>query len=647
VNTFLTNKNTDSNYISQPFLWFLFFLTVFLTLIPFFKVGLTNCDDVEFYLHGLIGETARKAYAEGAGRFYFLITKPIYHVAYLVDNFYFTKIIQYGFVLLSFVLFAVVVKKIVKQTTFALLVFLLLFVFLTVTPNYFIPIIALPVYFTLSFSIFLLSLLALIKYYEVKKDKYLIFSIILIAIALLFYENYLTFILFVLIFIFAKNVSEQGKKIFKSKTVYKEIIPFVAICIAYVAVYYLYRWYVQTENGFYYGTTIAKKFNFDHFFQFIWNPNKAAFPTFVYHKLQGCINANSLLATGHQHNFWYLIKNSQAISLVNALIQCFLFCFLFGKMKPTISWKKIGIGVLTVFILMFAVNFLMAISEKYNALYYNMDGYVTTYYLYFCVTLFIALLAYACFKLGYQNKYIRTAVVAVFAFLIFCISIIIGYSNDHLSRDWQHAHSGHLMMEKLIEKDAFDAISDNAIIYMDNYNQSVSKLGNNLYSSHSYFWTSYIHIKTHRLFNIHTNFENFKNDVQADPQRDIYYITKYEAQKSSDILLVLSKVNSNSIDFENEETTFANEAEVYYYSANKDFIFQFVIPQCSDESTIMINNEIQKASSGINAIRIENMNKKKAITTFTLKSDDAFLVKNFAISNIGGIDEKTVYLYNY
>ena len=639
-----------SNDCPQLFLWFLFLLTIILTFSPFFKIGLTNRDDVEFYLTAMKGGLFTDAYwyATSAGRFYFLITKPLYHIAYLVDHFYFTKIIQYGFALLSFVLFAVVVKKIFKQTFFALLVFLFLFVFLTVTPNYYMPVIAFPLFFTLSFSIFLLSILFLIKYYETKKYKNFVFSVVLSAVTLLFYENYLIFILFVVVFIFSKNVSEQGITFFKKKETYKEILPFVCICFAYVAVYFLYRMCVQTENGFYSGSTIAKDFSFDHFFQFIWNPNRAALPTFVYHYSQTCIESNSLLAAGHQHNFWYILKNSQNVSIINASIQCFLFCVLSVKVKPTISWKKVGIGALTAFSFMFAVNFIIGMSDKYNAMYYTMRGYVTTYYSYFCVTILIAFLVYACLKLGYQNRYIKAIVVAFFAFLFFCISIIIGYSNDHLSRDWQHCHAKHLMMEKLIEKGGFDNISDNDIVYTGNFNQTSSILGRNIYPET--FWTNYIRLKTNRKQTVISNFEDFKNNVLANTEKTIYCITKYETQKGLDVLCVLSKINRNSIDFGSEDTVFAavtaNEATIYYYSANKDFIFQFIIPQSSPEATVMIDNNIRKASCGINAIRIENNNKKMAVVSFTLKSDDPFLVKNFAVSNIGFVNEKTVVLYD-
>jgi len=637
-----------ANYnIPKLFLGFLFLLTIFLTLSPFFKIGLTNCDDLEYYLCNLFGQSYSEMYAQGAGRFYFLITKPLYHIAYIFDNFYFTKIIQYSFLLLSFVLFAVVVKKIFKESAFALLVFLLLFVFLTVTPNYHLPIIAYPFYFSFSFSIFLLSLLALIKYYEIKKYKYLVASALLFALALLFYENFLIFLLYIVLFIFVKSISEQGRMFITNKIFYKEILPFVFVGTTYVAAYFLYRSYVQTEHGFYEGSSFAKDFSFSNFLKFIWNPNRAAFPTFVYHSSQECIAANSLLATGHQNSFWYILKNSQAISIANALIQCFLFCVLCGKMKPNISWKKIGVGALIAFTFIFAIQFLLAISEKYNAAYYALSGYVTTYYSYFCVTFFIALLVYVCLKLAYRNKYIKATAITVFVLLFFYIAIITGYTNEHLSRDWQRSHGKQLMMEKVIQEGIFDGISDNAIIYMDDYNQTFSILGHDLYGSHPNFWSGYITTKTQRKLDIYIDFEEFVNNVQAGSQQEIFYISKYEARKSSDILLILSKVNNNSINFEdrNNALVSANEATVYYYSENKEFTFLFVIPQCAQGATITVNKEILKTSCGINAVRIVNDNKIKAISSFTLKSEEPFLVKKIAISNIGILDGETVFLH--
>lgn len=632
--------NTKDTYPERKlFFYFLFAITIIITLIPFFKIGLTNCDDLEYYVYTLMGKTNATGYAHVAGRFYFLFTKPIYHIAYLVDNFYFTKILHYGFLLLSFVLFTVVINKLFKQTAFAVSVLLLLFAFLTVTSNNFIPTIAFPVYFTLSFSIFMGSLLLLIKYYENKKNKHLIFSVILAAIALLFYENYLMFIFFVFIFILAKHIREHGLSFIKNKTFYKESLPFVLVCLVYVTIYFLYRLHIQTEEGFYQGSSLAKDFSFSNFFRCIWSLNRMAFPTSAYFSEQTCIELNSLLVAGHQRNFWYILSHSQPLCIINAVIQCFLFCVLFGNLKPTISWKKIGIGAITAATFTFAVHILIGVTEKYNAVYYQMEGYVTTYYSCFCIALLIALLAYTCLKLSYKNKYVKIFVIAVFALLLFGVSIIIGYNNDHLSRDWQHSHGKHILMEKLLEEGIFDEISDDEIIYLDNYSQSSSRLGRHQYTTHLYFWSDYIQAKLDREMNIVFRVSTLKEKLENQTEQEFYYIKKYEALKTSDILLVFAKINSNSIHFENEdnpfEATTATEATFYYYSANKSFVFQFVIPEYSRGATVTIDNQEIKATAGINAITIDNQTLTKAITSFTLKSEAPFLVKNFAISNIG------------
>ena len=60
-----------------------------ISLIPFFSVGFTTADDLEYYLTMLRGDLFEDAqsYAQNTGRFYFLITKPIYSLVYWLDNF--------------------------------------------------------------------------------------------------------------------------------------------------------------------------------------------------------------------------------------------------------------------------------------------------------------------------------------------------------------------------------------------------------------------------------------------------------------------------------------------------------------------------------------------------------------------------------
>jgi len=632
---------------SQLMLWFLFLLVVILTLTPFLKIGLTTTDDLEFYIRTLQGDIFAEAFsfAKWTGRFYMMFMKPVYCIPYLIDNFYYTKIVQYGTLLTSFVLFAVTVNKIFKNKEFTLLIFLLLFTFLTVMPNYHIPILAHPFYFTCSFSIFLLSLLRFIKYEETKKYKFLIHSVILFGIALLFYENYIVFLLFMLSIITIKDITEQGWMVFTKKPFYKKVLPFFIVVAVYVFTYYVFRICVETETRFYIGSIFVKDFNFKNFFTVLWNYNRAAFPTYMYHESFTTISIFSLLPDGHQHNFWYILKNSQIQSIINSLLQCYLFAFLLNKVKLSISWKKIGIGTLIAMLFTFSVHILLAITEKYQVRPYwrDLNGYVTTFYSYFCITLLVGFIAYACVKISCTIKWLKISIIGMFTFLIFCIIIIISYSNDHQSRAWQQDQNKLTVMDKALS----NGVYENTLIYAKGLNSHQDGYG----LGFSSFWKDYLFVKMGKNFNIHTLFNSFENELIKNPQQDIYYICYFDSPKTQDVLLVLSKINNESIKLEEGKNLFnnatANEAKVYYYSANKDFIFQFVVPQCSEESKVVINNEIRNISNGINAIRIENDNKKKAVVSFTLKSDSPFLVKSFAVSNIGFVNEESVYLYDY
>lgn len=640
---------TESPY---SFLWFFFFLIIILTLFPFFRIGFTTADDLEYYMSTRGGTVFQDAYwyARGAGRFYFLITKPLYHVPYLIDNFYFTKIIQYSFLLLSFILFGVVIQKIFRQKEFSLLIFLFLLAFLPVTRNFHIPIIAYPFFFTLSFSIFLVSLLYLLKYLEAGKTKFLTLSVVFLTVVLLFYEAYLIFLAFIVGFLLFRGISKQGKQAFTSKAFYKEILPFCVIGVAYVAVYFLYRRSVQPEDGFYTGTTFVKDFNVSHFFDILWNYNKSAIPTNGYRAGRMAIAVTTPLVDGHRDSFLYILTHSPIRVIVNALLQCFVFVFLLKRITPSISWKKLGLGALIALLIAFAVHLPIAISDKYNSsdFWYKYHGYVTTLYSYFCFTTFFGIIVYASFKAGYNKKWLRHTITTVAALLFFYAAILIGYGNEYLSKNWEHSQNRFKVMDYVLDKGIFDNIPDNAIIYSGDMTESVSTLDRGL-CGQGFTWKRYVFVKTGRKLNMFDDIEAFSKELQKNPEKEAYCLNKYEAQKSNDILLVLANVNQYSINTEDEKDIFhtatSNKAQVYYYSPYKNFRLGFFIPDCSEEPVLSVNAiQAGKSSCGANVISIVNNNKRAPITSFTLESDKPFLTRSFLVSDIGYADTETFQL---
>lgn len=647
-------KNIRKKYFSESqwFLWFLFILIIIITLYPFLKIGITSADDFGTYLVTRLGTVFEDAiwYAKNQGRFYFVIAKPLYAVPYLIDNFCYTKIVQYATLVLSFILFTVTINKIFKLKEFGWVIFLLLFTFLTVA-NFHIPVVTYPFYFTCSFSIFLLSLLRFLKYTETKKYKFLIQSAILYAITLLFYENYLIFLLFMLGFFICRNIFIQGWKVITKKSLYKEILPFAIVIIIYVCSYFIFRKSIQDEAGFYTGSSFVEDFKLRNFFTVLWNYNKAAFPTYIYHYFRNVIEMFSLLPEGHQHNFGYMLTHSSIMAIINAFIQCFILVFLLNRTKPTISWQKAGLGFLIVFLFTFSVHILVAVSEKYQASDYwrNVSGYITTYYSYFCITLLIGFVIYASIKISYNYKWIHKILIGGFALLVFCISIMISYSNEHLSRAWQQSQNRFIMMDKVLEKGILSKISENSITYAGEMNPSLYDFGLGI-CGYPTAWKDYISAKTGKELNIHSLRENFEENILQLPQQSIYYVNYFDSPKTQDILLVLSKIDSNSIKYNCKEKMLdemtSRETTVYYLSSCKEFTFEFYIPECKHDSTVFINDTGFKVSRGLNAITIDNKNKKEEITSFSVKSSEAFSAKDFSVSSIGHLETETYYIDN-
>jgi len=638
-------RNNIKNYFSesQNILWFLLSLIIILTLIPFFKIGVTSADDLDYYLRGMLGNWFWDAriYAEGQGRFYYLITKPFYHLIYLSDNHYLTKTIQYSTLLLCFILFTIVVRKIFKQKEFAILIFLLLFSFLTVSkPMNFLPVITYPFIFTFSFAVVLLSILLLFIYMETTQYKYLIISSIVFFFALLFYETYLLFLLYICIFIFARSVSIRGIQTFTKKPFYKEIVPFISVGIIYISVYYLYRANLHNNDEFYVGTHFTSHFNVGNFFNLLLSYNLSALPTFIFHNSQDILAANSLLETGHQANLWYVLVHSKLTTIINALLQCFVLIFLCRKMDYKISWKKIGIAAAILVFLALSVHSLIGISEKHNASAWwsSLKGYVTTLYSYFFITLFIGLLFYALIKACNKTRWLKNSIMGVVAILLFVSSILIGYSNDHLSRDWEHSRNGFKVMDKVLQRGILDDIPEDAIICSSELSSSSSVMGKYIYMQSSSVWKYFIYGKTKKSLNMYDDFQSFLNKINENPQSDIYYFAKVESSKNNNVLLILFKIDAGLFDCNDHGDFFINatahEAKVYYYSNEKTFAFSFFIPDCKDDATFYIDDFEKKALKGFNVITINNNNIKDEITSFTLKSDYPFLVNRFMVSNM-------------
>ncbi|MDY0141535.1 MAG: hypothetical protein RBR97_06550 [Bacteroidales bacterium] len=623
------------------FIYLLFSLTIIISLAPFFNIGFTTADDLENYmtLKRQVLFSDAQTYSKVAGRFYFIITKPLYSLPYIGDNFLLTKIIQNFSLLLSYSLFSILIKKLFKSKELALALFLLLVMATSASANYYIPFIAYPFYFTFSFSILICSFLLFIKYTETQKYKYVIFSAIVLFIAILFYETYLIFLVFFCFFIFFKNLSSSKSliKLLKSNTFYKELIPIVSAAVLYVLLYFGFRLIFLSETEIYHGSSFAKNFDFANYLSIITKLTKTILPTNLYYLSQDIIIQNSLSPTGHINNFWHVLQNSNLLTIINTIIQLFLFVFIALRFDEKISYKKILIGILVAFLFTISAHSILGLSEKYNAIESaTIKGYVTSYYSYFGVWLIILLMSYLLIKLTHKIKYIKYAVIVVLSLGIGYVSIITSYSNDHLSRGWEKSQLRFTLLDELLIEGTFNNIDDGSIIYTPEMYMSES-LGYVLASQY-FDWATYIQLKSQKVIYTAKNHEQLKTLTNANPEAKIYRFIKTHTQKNTNFMFIVAEINKSTINFDNLEDQFVtatcNKADIYYYSSTKDFMFSFYPKNTENRMAIINNSDYIKLNNGYNQININNIDKNDKISSFSIESEVEIYSEMFSISNM-------------
>ena len=608
-------KNLNFEHIA---IGFLFLLTIVLSLTPFFSVGLTCSDDLEYYFTlqkgGLLSDAQN--YAEKAGRFYFLITKPIYSLVYLFDNFYFTKIVQHLSLLFSYGMFSYLIKKITKSSYFGLIIFLLLVSATPCTPNWHMPFIAYPFFFTFSFGLMCGAIVLYIRYIEEKTNKYLVWSAILWFVVSLFYETYILFLLFFCIFIFVKQIYKYGiKNIIIEKQFLKEILPFAAVGILYVTIYCLYR--LSVENV-YNGSAIATDFKLKNFFIILTRCTKGALP------MQAFLYGDKTIS--------YALTNASLIVYINALIQCFLLWWIFFKEKFEITRRTAIIIILVSVFVAYTAHSLIGIAEKYNSDWYSyMRGYVTTYYSYFGIMLAIGSILYLLNLLFARWNIILYVVRFLSIGGLFLISVVIGYNNTNVSHNWERSQKRFDMVEYMINKGAFDDIPNNAILYdVELYNSGEG--GTGLWWSHK--WTEFINIKSERKFkeDCKTN-EEFYNRFLEDTLADVYVLHKKHTVRENEFLIALSRVNRNTINIEDKNPLLSATCDIsniFYYSPTKMFAFSF---KTEDDGIAVLDKDTIPVEKGYNIVNINSERQKDDITHFCISGKN-LLVNSFSVSNM-------------
>ncbi|MDY0196901.1 MAG: hypothetical protein RBR68_03715 [Tenuifilaceae bacterium] len=623
------------------FIWLLFSLTIIISLAPFFKIGFTTADDLENYMSLIKRQLFNEAwiYAKGAGRFYFIFTKPLYSLPYIGESFIVTKIIQSFSLVLSYSLFSLLINKLFKSKELALALFLLLIMATPASANYYLPFIAYPFYFSFSFSILICSFLLFIRYTETQKYKYVIYSAVVLFIAILFYETYLVFLVFLCFYIFFRNFPslENLKSLFKNKKFYKELIPIVSVAVLYVALYFGFRQIFLGETDLYHGSSFAKNFSFTNYFKLIGKLTHAILPINLFNRSQSFIIQNSLSPIGHINNFRHILLNSNLISIVNAIIQIFFFAFIALRFDKKITYKSILIGIIVASLFAISAHSILGVAEKYNAIEYAyIKGYVTSFYSYFGIWVIILLLFYLMIKWVNRIKCLKYGVILALSLVIGYISIITSYTNDHVSRGWEKSQLRFTLLDDLFKEGAFNKVDNGSVFYTPEMYDS-DPLGYVL-AAQNFNWSNYIHVKFDRVFFTAKNPQELQLLINQNPEAKVYRFIKNHTQKLTNFMFVVAEINKETIDFNRGTDLFmnatCNKADIHYYSATKDFMFIFH-PKDSENKKAEINGfDFIELHSGYNQIKVISLDKHDKISSFSIESEVEMYSEMFSISNM-------------
>ena len=425
---------SNSHIVNRLSIALVLAICTLITFLPFFNVGFTCADDFEYYLAvlkgNILGNTQYLAYL--AGRFYFLITMPLYYFPYVFGSFAAIKVVQYTMLFITYVLFSRLASRVTKSDAVGIATYIILLLSTQITANHHIPIQAYPFFFSLSFSIMTLSLLSFVRYVEQGKTKWIIISAVLFGVASLFYETYLLFLLLFCAYIFFRSAKNRGiVASLHCCQFWKEILPYVAVGIGYVTAYFMFRHF---HPSVYSGSQFATNFSLSHFFIIMNNCTFTLLP--MSPMAHGEERTMYMSVMSGSTNFVYMLTHAPWYVYIHALLLAGVSFFVLRKMPKSLSWKAIIIIIGISFFAAFFAHTLLGVSDKYNRGWYSwMHGYVTTFFSLFGLSLVIAMIVYALLKKCNQ-KY-QTIVSAAISVLVCVVAIVVGNANHGLSKYWQ------------------------------------------------------------------------------------------------------------------------------------------------------------------------------------------------------------------
>lgn len=629
---------------SKILTYILLSICIIAALYPFFSVGFTTGDDLEYYVTSLRSfaywlEDAQ-IYAQSAGRFHYLLVKPLYLIPYLVDNFLYTKLIQYIFLLLSYGIFSFFIYKLFKSKQLGFLLFILLVVGTSITYNNHVPTIAYPFYFSFSFTLCICSLLLFIKYCETNKYKLVLCGAAVFFITSLFYETYILFLLFFCIFLFFRNIKTFGwKKIWVNQQFYKEIVPYISCGILYMALYVSYRWYLihfGIVDSFYNGSSVAQNFSISHYFQILERCTFFALPARNYFVYCNDLFLNSSLLSGHINSILFVLTHANPLTYIEALAACALFFIFTNQKLINISYTKFLAGIAIALFVAFFSHTLIGVADKYNSEWYSwMRGYVTSFYSIFCINLVIILAVFSLLSI-IKSKVLFHLNQIILCAGLFVMIVLVSYTNFGLSKEWERSQNRFTALNEIIDTQYFKSIPNNSIFYFEDLLNKDSWGGEITKDNYIRTIPNIVEIKSGKHYIWEYENEGLKQALLEHPDSQVFFFCKGETIKACEMMLCISNLGTAQEVLPLwPDSISSNCTDVFYLSPTKDYALIYTQKEASQ--SIFSSRDTLQSAEGLNVVNVQHNLINQKLTLVSIQSSHldprGFSISNMCIGN--------------
>lgn len=614
-----------------------------ITVYPWFNAGLACGDDMTTYLLSRLGKqfSNAKDIAELQGRFQFLIVLPIQHLPFMWDNIFVVKLFQILPILICLILFSRIVFILTKSKEVSIL-FILIFLITAQVSRHTSLFVNYPFYFTFSFSLLLLAYLLIYQFQKNKNYWNLVFSALLFAFGLLFYEMFTLFILFAALSIIYNNVLEGNRRITLMKKVMLQILPFLIVVVCYVFVYLLYGHFHPSQ---YPGNKMADSSKiFNSFFIVLWKLSFTAFPLTVYDTTRDLFASKSELIDGYRNVVPYLFANARVEWIVKAVLILVTSYYVLIRI-PKISYKIILIGFLLSAMFTFFPHIPLALAEKY--IYFvttqEMIGYVTTFFSFFGVVLFLSILSTLLINFTSSLTLLRHVSAMVISIGFVLCGFLTDFSNFYITQDMHQANIRLYTVDEMVKSDAFKAIPQMSNIYANELWNNPSNMAGSL-TVQNFEWSHYVFAKS-GITQYFDRDEIAFLEMIKKTQQPGYKILYKQAFKSDDAMLVVAKLKQPGAN-DTKTDSVTNKILIVYYSKYKQFSVSFKKQGSPvDEKTKIKISHIEDEIDPGEYVEfiIYNTKMNQPATIFTVEGP-SILIKSIRISNIINRDWKEYYL---